>query len=252
MSGFASLALANNIKKIPAGFAGSNGPPPSVITFVTQSATATTTASVNVTAAAGAFVVLTAGAEQLNLVQPAITTVTGLGLTWTRRTFYQNQLGTKGGQANPAGQRLEVWYAVNNTASPITNTVTVNYDVTFDDQAMTVVTYSGVNTSFPWDSSGPYSTALVGPDPSVTISSIPANSLALLASFASVGSIFATPAGWTENGRVQNSNGTNWAFTTTWSKSFTSSQSSLLVTATGGGGQLNTTYPLIADVLNGP
>ena len=251
MSGFFTLAMANNIKKIT-GFAGSAGPPPSVITFVTQSTTTTTTASVNVTAAAGAFIVLTAGAEQVNFVQPAITTVTGLGLTWTRRTFYQNQLGNRVGQGIPAGQRLEVWYAVNNTASPITNTVTVNYDVTFDDQAMTVVTYSGVNTSFPWDSGGPYSTGLVGPDPSVTISSIPANSLALVASFLSVGVFLTTPSGWTENGRVQNSSGTNWAFVTTWSKSFTSSQSSLLVTATGGGGQAATTFPLIADVLNGP
>ena len=70
------------------------------------------------------------------------------GLTWYKRSDITAP-GT-----HSADQSAEVWYAINNTGSFVNTTITVNYDNSFDDQAMIVSTWMGVDLADPWDGSG--------------------------------------------------------------------------------------------------
>lgn len=75
-----------------------------------------------------------------------ITSMTGGGLTWTRKSSKSQDSSHETGLY----QTTEVWYAINQTGSAIEDTVTINYSSQFDDQATIISNWSGVNLTTPF------------------------------------------------------------------------------------------------------
>jgi hypothetical protein len=231
-------------------FTSSVGVAPSFIASSGTLASSTTTCTLSsFTIAAGAVAVLFSGAEKPS---QTISTITGTnGLTWTKRATYT---ASSGGYSN-SSQAQEIWYAVNNTASPITGSIIATYTGTFDDQSMIVASFSGCNTSAPWSSNGPYyNTVAAGSAPTVTMSA-PAYSTGIV--FFGTNSpvnITAPTSPWVSMQTEDNGGASYWEYLTTAYQKFTSTQTNLVVTSP-------TTMPttanyggaiIIADALVGP
>jgi len=102
------------------------------------------------TAADQTVIVISAGVESGggSAVPRNITSINGLGLTWSLRKKYTDPNST-------CGQQSEIWYAVNNTGDQVSGTITIIYNTDFDDQATIVTSWLGCNLSSPWTSSNP-------------------------------------------------------------------------------------------------
>jgi len=116
----------------------------------TQSAYESSTYSTqfSFTANDATVIVISAGVESGPYagVPRNITSINGLGLTWSLRKKYLDP-------DSNCGQQSEIWYAINNTGNSVSGTITIIYDSNFDDQATIISSWSGCNLSSPWTSS---------------------------------------------------------------------------------------------------
>jgi hypothetical protein len=105
---------------------------------------------VNFTAADSTVIVISAGVESggSSGVPRNITSINGLGLTWSLRKKYLDPNSN-------VGQQSEIWYAANNTGNAKNGTITIIYDNNFDDQATIITSWLGCNLSSPWTSTNP-------------------------------------------------------------------------------------------------
>ena len=119
--------------------------PPALVDTNTADMSSDSVATVTFTAAPGTVIVVASGAESGPGAPftPNIISVTGMGLTWTRRAQYYDP-------NSDCGQTAELWYAVNTTSNPLTDTITITFDTTIDDQATVISSYSGCNLTNPW------------------------------------------------------------------------------------------------------
>ena len=141
-----------------------------------QNAQSSSTNSITTNYSLGAYevLVLASGSEtNRNGQTVSITSITGMnGIQWTRRALFIDNKST-------CGQLAEIWYAVNNSASPINDSITVNYSGNFDDQGMIVTSWSNVNLTGIWTSGGPYTSntnkniPVPSPTPTPTPSPLP-------------------------------------------------------------------------------
>ena len=124
-------------------------------------------AQFNFTAADQTVIVISAGVESGSQsgIQRNITSINGLGLTWSLRKKYSDPNSV-------CGQQSEIWYAVNNTGDLVSGLITVIYDTYFDDQSTIVTSWLGCNLSSPWTSSNSSTsnrnTTYTPPEPSPT------------------------------------------------------------------------------------
>mgnify|MGYP000518788922 FL=1 len=74
-------------------------------------------------------IVIALGVEsgQNNSVARNITSVSGLGLTWSLRKRYKDPNSV-------CGQQVELWYAINDSGNSVSGDVNITYDNNFDDQ----------------------------------------------------------------------------------------------------------------------
>ena len=156
------------------------------------------------------------------------------GLTFTKRTgqTFAGHLGT-------SNQTLEIWYAINNSASAISAaTLSIFYNNTFDDQAVIVASVSGCYMTAPWSTVGPYvnyqlnSTATQATN---TYSTSFANSLAI--EFHGTNDPYAlgyvTTSGWSGVNFIQNGGATYWEYVFLSSRGLTSLQTNSTTTTSG-------------------
>jgi hypothetical protein len=131
----------------------------------------TNSVAVSFTAAAYSVVVLLSGTEQPTSSPPIPpTSVSGLGLTWVSKY----NVTAPAADAGTGIQSLAVWYAINNSASTATGTVTANYPVNFDNAAVLVCSFSGCNLSNPWSTAAPASGV---PGDSFSVANIPVSTI---------------------------------------------------------------------------
>ncbi len=119
--------------------------PPTLVDTNTAEMSSDSVATVTFTAAPGTVVVVASGAESGigTPSTPGIISVAGMGLTWTRRAQYHDP-------TSDCGQIAELWYAVNTSSNPLTDTITITFETTVDDQATIISSYSGCNLTNPW------------------------------------------------------------------------------------------------------
>ena len=206
------------------------GVPTYLTSTVAYASTATTSLSSSFTAAASSVIVLFSGVEQTTAVTLNVSSISGLGLTWTKQYASGMQAGHSGGNGS---QQQEIWYAINNTANPITDTITVTYSQTFDDQAMIIASFSGCDLSNPWLSGGGATASGASGIPTVTLPAInKANTLAL--SFTGSNNnngVNNYTSGWTNLNTKLNAGATYWENIAVSYKSFASTQSAQTISA---------------------
>jgi hypothetical protein len=154
-----------------------------------------------------------------------ITGISGLGLTWTKRSSQQQSV---------TSQQTEIWYAINSGTSA-TGTVTVTYSTTFDDQAMIITSWSGCNLTNPWSASTPAFDSSSG-------TGTPTLSLTTTAPYTTGIAVWGTPnqlnggagnwVGWNLVTNVQNSGGAFFQYMGVSYKQFSTNQTALSVTTT--------------------
>ena len=87
-----------------------------------------------------------------------ISSVTGLGLTWSQHfsSGVRKSYGAAlyGYNTPPGCQKSEIWYAVNSSASPVSGTVSINQPGYFDAATVIVATFVGCNLTNPWLAGG--------------------------------------------------------------------------------------------------
>jgi hypothetical protein len=199
-------------------------------------ASATTSSYVsNVTALGNTVIVVASGAETANNSPPAsITGVTGMGLTWTRRSIYLDS-------GSNAAQQAEIWYAVNSSTQILTDTITINFDNAVDDQSTIVTTFLGCNLITPWSSSGPFYSNNLNNNSSATITmSIAEPNSAGIVFFGTPWPNPGNPDGshdvgfavnWTSVDRADNGGAVNWEYDTLSIRQFVSPQTNLVVSS---------------------
>jgi len=205
--------------------------PPTLLTSLTASASSTSACtSGSFTAAAGSVIVVFSGVEQTSTVTLNVNSISGLGLTWTKH--YAS--GMKPGYNIGVGsQQQEIWYAINNTTNSISDTITVNYSTTFDDQAMVIASFSGCDLSNPWLSGGDATAAGTTGTPTVTLPAInKANTLALAFTGTNynIGPNNYT-SGWTNLNAITNGGADYWEYIAVSYKTFTTSQAAQSISA---------------------
>ena len=203
-------------------------------------------------------IVVASGNETSNSTPALITGITGMGLTWTKRSEYTDS-------SSNVSQRSEMWYAINNSNSAITDTITITFDNNVDDQSTIVSSFSGCNLDSPWTASGSsYSNTKNGVHYTITLNVSESNTTGLV--FAAIpnygnnnggynndGSIPGYVTGWTAVDYSDNGAGEYWEFVNLSYKQFSESQSNLVLTATGDltWNDNSTGLTVIADALVG-
>ena len=114
--------------------------------YATTTSNNTVALTNNVTMNNGEFVVIAAGVEKGGGAITSITT--NSGLTWNRRSSKSHIPSSNNTVSDH--QTLEIWYAVNDTGSDITEQININYSSQFDDQAVVITTWSNVDPVTPW------------------------------------------------------------------------------------------------------
>lgn len=117
--------------------------PPSLSNVYDGQNSGTNTISVGFGINDGEIAVVCAGVEKNG---GQITSVTGGGLTWVRKSSKSQTSSWESGKY----QTVEVWYALNQTGSGLEDYVNITYESVFDDQATVVSTWSGVDLTNPW------------------------------------------------------------------------------------------------------
>jgi hypothetical protein len=184
-----------------------------------QASTTNTLTATLTTANANDIIVVMVGVE-LGTGAPTVSSVSGGGLTWTRRS---QAIGN-------SSVTLEVWYAV--AASPLTSvTITATTSANFDNGGIIAFGITGCNTASPWDSNASlpakhsYSSAVT---PSATISTTFANDFLMFAGAFDRPWTGYTPApsGFSVIGDVNNAGGSLYMYMGVVGEGVTSVQSS--------------------------
>lgn len=157
------------------------------------------------------------------------------GLTWSRRA-------TLAGYAYgdlASAQRIEVWWAINNTGSTINNnTITYTNSATWDDATMTIHIFSGVNLTTPWRTSTSGSQTGIGSTvPYATLTTDTTNSLAIMmltrAYFTNNGSFVLPPnsnGSWTLISNPINPGGTRYSYGYIYNATYSTTTSNVNIT----------------------
>jgi len=191
--------------------------------------------TVSYTAGAQSVIVVASACETGNSggnAVASITGITGLGLTWIQRSSYVDP-------TTLCGQKSEIWYAINNSATPVSGVITISFDINVDDQSTIVSSYQNVNLNNPWTSSGPQYSNQV--NPTSNVATITAN----IAEHNTTGVVFmSTPNfgnsengagyadGWNTVNQVLNSGADLWEYSYFSCLPFLNPQSDLVVNST--------------------
>lgn len=174
--------------------------------------------------------------------QSAITSVSGGGLTWTRRAV-----------ANASGQSsLELWYAVATTALSFTS-ITMTYAANFDDASASAFGVNGCNLANPWDSHGNFpatQSLTVDAAPSFTVSTNNAEDFLIFAvATSALWSAYpgTLPMGFSTAAMSQNNGGALFAFEVVAYKQVTAVQSASTFTW---GSTIPATYNSIESIFD--
>jgi hypothetical protein len=172
--------------------------------------------------------VLISGCETDDNGAAYIDQVTSPGLSWIYRVRYDDPDDSR-------GQTSEIWYAINNTGSTISNTITVDYLQQIDDCTLSVTTWTGCNLTTPWTSQTPYTSNYFDPVTGLAEATIiipESNTVSIIAA----GSSSATPAGmaplvdgWQAVDQIYNGGATNWEYTNSSYQAFTSPVTTTIV-----------------------
>ena len=90
------------------------------------------------------MIVLFSGAEEPGVTITNITDTSGL--TWLKRSA----LTAVSDAGSPGTQTAEIWYTVNTAGFQVHSAPTIHYSGTFDDQAVILGAWDGVNLSSIW------------------------------------------------------------------------------------------------------
>jgi hypothetical protein len=232
MPSFKTLGVASSRNLGYGGKGRPQGPTPTISASFTGQASSTTASSVSsVTCPAYGVVLVCAGAEVTTLTSIGISSISYGGLTFTKRTAQ-----TFAGHFGTSNQTLEIWYAINNSASSISAaTLSITYNATFDDQSVVVASVSGCYMPAPWSTVGPYvnyqlnGTATQATN---TYSTSLSNSLAI--EFHGTNDpnalAYVTTSGWTGVNFIQNGGASYWEYVYLSSQGFTSLQTNQTTT----------------------
>jgi hypothetical protein len=235
MPSFKTLGVASSRNLGYANRGIAQGPTPTISASFTSQASSTTACSVaSVTCPAYGVVLVCSGSEVTTLTSIGISSISYGGLTFTKRTAQ-----TFSGHSGTSNQTLEIWYAINNSASSISAaTLSITYNATFDDQSVVVASVSGCNMSAPWSSVGPYvnyRTNGITTQVTNTYSTSISNSLAIEFHGTNEPSAlgYVTSSGWSGVNQVQNSGASYWEYIYLSSQGFTSQQTNQTTTTNG-------------------
>ena len=235
MPSFKTLGVASSRNLGYANRGRAQGPTPTISASFTAQASSTTASSVaSVTCPAYGVVLVCSGAETTGISSIGISSISYGGLTFTKRSS-----GSYAGHLGTATQTLEIWYAINNSASSISAaTLSINYNTTFDDQAVVVASVSGCYMSAPWSSVGPYVNYQLNgaaTQATNTYSTSQNNSLAIEFHGTNDPNVLAyvTTSGWTGVNFIQNGGATYWEYVYLSSQGFTSQQTNQTTTTNG-------------------
>ena len=211
------------------------GSTPTISASFTAQASTTNAATVaNVTCPAYGVLLVCSGSEVTTLTSIGISSISYGGLTFTKRIAQ-----TFAGHSNTSNQTLEIWYAINNSASAISAAaLSIFYNNTFDDQAVIVASVSGCYMTAPWSTVGPYvNNKLNGTATQATntYSTSFANSLAIEFHGTNDASTlgYVTTSGWSGVNLVQNSGANYWEYIYLSSRRLTSLQTNSTTTTSG-------------------
>jgi len=239
MPSFKTLGVASSRNLGYANRGRAQGPTPTISASFTSSASSTTASSVaSVTCPAYGVVLVCSGSEVTTLTSIGISSISYGGLTFTKRTAQ-----TFAGHLGTSNQTLEIWYAINNSASSISAaTLAITYNATFDDQAVVVASVSGCYMPAPWSTVGPYVNYQLNgaaTQATNTYSTNAANSLAI--EFHGTNDpnalAYVTSSGWSGVNTVQNNGASYWEFVYLSSQGFTSQQTNSTTTTGGAASQ---------------
>jgi hypothetical protein len=200
---------------------------------VSQMSDDSVTDSISFTAEPYTVIVVASGSETADATPALITDITGMELTWIQRAVYTDP-------DSDCGQTAEIWYAINNTGSTISGTITITFDNIVDDQSTVISYYKNCNLTTPWTSSGPsYSNSLNGVNATVTMNIAESNTIGIV--------FFAIPntgnngptqrpgyaQGWKNVNFIQNSGAVNWEFVNMSYRRFSTPQTNLVINGSG-------------------
>jgi hypothetical protein len=196
-------------------------------------------------ALSGDVILVITAAENTNGVSPIVTSVTGAGLTFVRRSR------SHGNGSGGANGNLETWWAYATSAIGSTS-FTVNYATGFDDCSTLVLSVTGCATGSPWDATaGLPMTATNSSQPTSFTVSTAANALLLFSN--TTGTRFTSfpgtaPSGYTLSSSAGTSAGTNWSYNVLYTKTSTTAQSGVVVTAVDSlGGPSDSSYDALVS-----
>jgi len=205
---------------------------PTLVDSATQTMSEDNTTTVTFTAAPSTVVVVASGSETGSAGggNPAlITDIAGMGLTWLQRAVYTDP-------DSDCGQTAELWYAVNDTDSPVTDDIVITFDNVVDDQSTVVSSYSNCDLITPWTASGPsYSNSLNGVNATVTMTVAESNTVGVVFfAIPNYGSAVAPVApgyaqGWNAVNSAQNGGAELWQYVNMSYLQFATPQTNLVV-----------------------
>ena len=231
------------VQGIIASISSSTGPSVLSGSVVSLMSNDSITDPISFTAEPYTVIVLASGSETADATPALITDITGMGLTWFQRSSYTDP-------DSPCGQTAEIWYAINNTGSTISGTITITFDNVVDDQSTVISYYKNCNLTTPWTSSGPsYSNSKNGVNATVTMNIAESNTIGIVffaipnyGNYTGVGSVPGYAQGWKNVNYIQNDGASFWEYVNMSYREFSTSQTNLVVNSSG-----DLTWPLGPD-----
>jgi hypothetical protein len=178
-------------------------------------------------------IVVASGSETAIATPALITNITGMGLTWIQRAIYTDP-------DSDCGQTSEIWYAINNTSSTITDTITITFDRNVDDQSTVISYYKNCNLTTPWTSSGPsYSNSKNGVNATITMNIAESNTTGIV--FFAIPNVGNDNAGpnpgyaqrWDNVNYIKNGGERYWEYVNMSYREFSTPQTNLVVNSSG-------------------
>jgi hypothetical protein len=222
------------IQGIIASISSSTGPSVLSGSVVSLMSGDSVTDPISFTAEPYTVIVVASGSETNNTTPALITDITGMELTWIQRAVYTDP-------DSNCGQTAEIWYAINNTGSTISGTITITFDNNVDDQSTVISYYKNCNLTTPWTSSGPsYSNSKNDVHATVTMNIAESNTIGIVffaipnyGTDTGYGSVPGYAQGWKNVNYIQNGGNTNWEYVNMSYREFSTPQTNLVVNSSG-------------------
>ena len=217
---------------IIASISSSTGPSVKYGSVASQMSDDSSTGPIQFTTEPYTVIVVASGSETADATPALITDITGMGLAWFQRSSYTDP-------DSPCGQTAEIWYAINNTGSTISGTITITFDNVVDDQSTVISYYKNCNLTTPWTSSGPsYSNSKNGVNATVTMNIAESNTIGIVFfAIPNYGTdLYRNPGyaqEWKNVNYVENGGARFWEYVNMSYREFSTPQTNLVVNSSG-------------------